>query len=115
MNRTVAKRNKKSSAVVPKNSNMNPGKPLSVFFANIRQDGRISSTHIGVFAALLQYRMEKGFTNPIKAYSHQIMPLAKISALRTYCRCLRDMDAYGYLRYIPSKKKTVPSTIFFIE
>lgn len=94
---------------------MNQLHPLMVFFERIRGDGRISSTHIGIFAALLYYRQQKDFVNPIAAYSRQIMPLAKISALKTYCRCLKDLDAYGYLQYTPSKKKTRPSTIFFIE
>ncbi|QEE51503.1 hypothetical protein FUA48_09955 [Flavobacterium alkalisoli] len=90
-------------------------RPLTAFFDRIQNDGRISSTHIGIFAALLHYRKQKGFVNPIAAYSRQIMPLAKISALKTYCRCLKDLDAYGYLRYLPSKKKTRPSIIHFME
>lgn len=94
---------------------MDATKPLHTFFEQIRSDQRISSTHIGIFAALLHYRMDRGFCNPIKAYSHEIMPLAKISSLRTYSRCVRDMSDFGYLTYTPSKKKTVPSTIYFIE
>lgn len=94
---------------------MDTVKPLIAFFDKISTDQRISSTHIGVFAALFHYRLQRGFANPIQAYSHEIMSIAKISAIRTYCRCLRDMSDFGYIRYLPSKKKTVPSTIYFIE
>ena len=94
---------------------MSTSKPLFAFFDKARDDMRISSTHIGIFAALLQYRQQRGFSNPIQAYSHDIMPLAKISAIKTYCRCLKDLSNYGYIKYEPSKKKNKPSTIHFPE
>ena len=57
---------------------------LSDFFEAIGTDPRISITHIGVYAALLQYRMQKGFTNPIQVFSHEIMNIAKLSSAITY-------------------------------
>jgi len=90
-------------------------KPLSDFFERTRNDQRISNTHIGIFAALLQYRVERGFCNPIDSDSLAIMAIAKISALKTYYRCLRDMSEYGYLRYEPSKKKNRTSKIYFSD
>jgi len=89
--------------------------PLTVFFERTRNDQRISNTHIGVFAALLQYRLERGFCNPIDTNSLEIMAIAKISALKTYYRCLKDMSDYGYLRYVPSKKKNRASKIYFSD
>jgi len=88
-------------------------KPLSAFFAAIANDYRISSTHISVFAALLHHRNDKGFTNPIYAYSADIMKIAKLSAAKTYRKCVRELSDYGYLRYEPSFKKNKASKIFF--
>lgn len=85
------------------------------FFERIRNDRRIGSTHIGIFAAALQYSIEQGGCNPIKAYSREVMNIAKISALKTYCRCVKDLHEYGYIEYTPSKKKNVPSRIFFLD
>lgn len=92
---------------------MDTQEPLSNFFTAIKNDYRISSTHIGVFAALLHYRMEKDFINPIQAYSTDIMKIAKISAAKTYRKCMQDMNEYGYLRYEPSFKKNQASKIYF--
>jgi hypothetical protein len=94
---------------------METEKPLSQFFAAIKNDYRISSTHISVFAALLHFRIDRGFTNPIHAYSIDIMQIAKISAPKTYRRCMQDLSAYGYLRYEPSLKKNKASRIFLPE
>ena len=86
--------------------------PLAIFFEGIRKDHRISITHIGLFAVLLEYWQQHEFCNPIEAYSYEIMPLAKISASTTYHKCLRDLHNYGYLRYEPSFKRNRRSRIF---
>jgi len=90
-------------------------KPLSDFFQAIRHDGRISITHIGIYAALLQYRIDNGFNNPIQVFSWQIMKLAKISGSMTYHKCIKQLNEYGYIRYIPSFKRNQGSKIYFIE
>lgn len=92
---------------------MTPLKPLSRFFEAIQGDCRISSTHIGIYAALLYISEDKGFCNPVEAFSSDVMATAKISAHRTYRKCLKDMTEYGYLKYVPSFKKNKASKIFF--
>ena len=90
-------------------------KPLLDFFQAIQNDGRISITHIGIYAALLQYRIDNGFNNPIQVFSWQIMKLAKISGSMTYHKCIKQLNEYGYIRYIPSFKRNQGSKIYFIE
>lgn len=87
--------------------------PLSDFFSAIQRDGRISITHIGIYAALLQYRIDNGFINPIQVFSHEIMQLAKISAPITYHKCVRELSEYGYINYMPSFKRNQGSKIYF--
>ena len=60
--------------------------PLTQFFKAIEKDQRISITPIGIFAALLQFRTNKGNINPIKAYRHEIMKTAKTTGPATYHR-----------------------------
>ena len=92
---------------------MDRAKPLSDFFIAIKQDGRISITHIGIYAALLQYRMENGFVNPIQVFSHEVMRIAKVSAPITYHKCVKELSEYGYINYVPSFKRNQGSKIYF--
>ena len=85
-------------------------KVLADFFSAVRNDGRIGVTHIGVYASLLQYWQENGCKNPIIAFSHQVNEIAKVSA-RTYRKCLKELSDYGYLRYMPSRKRNRASEI----
>lgn len=88
-------------------------KPLSDFFIAIEKDFRISTTHIAIYAALLQYRVGKGFINPIQVFKHEVIPIAKISSAHTYYKCIRELSEYGYISYEPSLKKTQGSKIYF--
>ncbi|MGN6214461.1 hypothetical protein [Parafilimonas sp.] len=86
---------------------------MSDFFWGIKADARISITHIGVYAALLQYRIENGWTNPIQVFSYEIMNLAKLSSAITYHKCVRQLSEYGYIRYEPSFNRKKGSKIYF--
>jgi len=88
---------------------------LSDFFEAIEADPRISITHIGVFVALLQYRIQSGFPNPIQVFSREIMAIAKLSSAMTYHKCVRELSDYGYIRYEPSFKNNKGSKIYFNE
>jgi hypothetical protein len=88
--------------------------PLSKFFAAIENDSRISITHIGIYAALLQYWQMQGFQFPIHAHSREIMQLAKISARSTYRKIMKDLNDYGYIKYKASFKRNHGSNIFIL-
>lgn len=85
---------------------------LSDFLTAVEKDARISITHIGIFAALIQFWKEQQFINPMIAYSHDIMGIAKISAAATYYKCMKDLNEYGYIRYEPSYKRNQGSKIY---
>ena len=87
-------------------------KSLSDFFASIANDPRISTTHIGIYAALLQYWKIHNYNNPVQAYSHEIMQLAKVSTRATYNKVIKDLSEYGYIKYEPSYKRNKGSKVF---
>jgi hypothetical protein len=89
-------------------------KPLSDFFTAIRKDGRISATHIGIYAALLQYWQENECKNPLSAFSYEVMQIAKISAQATYHKSIKDLHAFGYIRYEPSFKRNCRSKVYLL-
>ena len=90
-------------------------KPLSDFFTAIDKDPRISITHIGLYAALLQYWSEHHFENPVYVFSYDVMPIAKISASTTFHKTIRELSEYGYIKYEPSFKRNKGSKVYFIR
>ncbi len=86
--------------------------PLSDFFSAIENDYRIGVTHIGIYAALLQYWKEHQYANPVQVFSSEIMYKAKISAKSTYHKGIRDLSDYGYIKYVPSFKRNQGSKVY---
>jgi hypothetical protein len=89
-------------------------KSLSQFFTAIANDPRISITHIGIYAALLQYWQEHQFETPIHVFSYEIMRIAKISASTTYHKSIKDLSNYGYIKYEPSYKRNQGSKVYLL-
>ena len=90
-------------------------KPLSDFFCAIQKDARISITHIGIYASLLQYWKEQNFINPMNAFSYDIMNVAKISSPHTYYRCMKDLSEFGYIEYQSSFNRRSGSKIYITQ
>lgn len=86
---------------------------LSAFFEAIRDDNRISPTHIALFMALFQCWHQQAFQTPVHISRREIMALAKISGLATYHRCIKELDQYGYIRYTPSFHPAKRSLVIF--
>ena len=87
--------------------------PLADFFKAIEKDPRIGSTHIGVYASLLNYWNAQGRISPIRVFSHQMIGLAKLSCRDTYFKYVGELSEYGYIRYERSFNRNRPSEIYF--
>jgi hypothetical protein len=86
---------------------------LSVFYRAIMDDCRISATHISLYMALFQCWNLNCFKSPVIFNSRKIMPMAKISSRATYHKCLNDLAAFGYIKYIPSFNPLLPNKVYF--
>lgn len=88
---------------------------LSYFFEAIREDNRISTSHISLYMALFECWNQKDFQNPILITRRSIMAAAKISGLATYHRCIKDLNQYKYIIYCPSYNPAKLSQVYFPE
>ena len=85
--------------------------PLTLFFRSIAEDNRISSTHISLYAALLQEYNSNGGKNCLRITRTQIMKAAKFSSRKTYDKCLRDLRDYEYITYKPAVNASTKSEV----
>jgi len=83
-------------------------KQLADFYEAIEDDGRIGASHISVYMALL---LAAGFENFIAAYRSEIIQKARISR-RTYNKCMRELQEFGYIRYEPSSDPACASKVY---
>ncbi len=81
---------------------MNYIKHLTGFFERVVPDNRLNPTHISLYLSLFQYWNINRFQNPISICRGELMKVSKISAKATYHKCMKDLNNYGYVQYLPS-------------
>ncbi|HCN10807.1 MAG TPA: transcriptional regulator [Chryseobacterium sp.] len=81
---------------------MNYIRHLTGFYDRIQQDDRLNPTHISLYLALFQFWNLNHFQNPISISRNEMMRLSKISALGTYHKCIKQLQDFGYIEYLPS-------------
>lgn len=80
---------------------MNYIRHLTGFYDRIQQDDRLNPTHISLYLALFQFWNLNHFQNPISISRNEMMRLSKISALGTYHKCIKQLQDFGYIEYLP--------------
>lgn len=93
---------KKESPSTDNHQLMNYIRHLTGFYDKIQQDERLNPTHISLYLALFQFWNINHFQNPISISRNEMMRLSKISALGTYHKCIKELQNFGYIEYIPS-------------
>ncbi|MBS1598459.1 MAG: hypothetical protein JST75_09535 [Bacteroidetes bacterium] len=81
------------------------------FYQKISEDPRISPVHVSLYLALLNQFTIQG-TNPIYVFGKDLMENSKISGGATYHKAIRDLNDFGYIRYIPSYYHLLGSLVY---
>ena len=91
---------------------MEKEKLIENFFTAVEQDCRIAPVHISLYLALLQWCSKNGNADPLSFYAKDLMPLAKFSSSTTLHKCIRDLDKFGYIKYVPSFNPFLGSLVY---
>jgi hypothetical protein len=94
---------------------MESGEYLQKFYKAIQADGRIGPVHISMYIGLLYLFQQQGYVNPVHIFSRDVMPLAKISGIATYYRTLKELNKYGYVKYISTYDRVLGSLVYILE
>ena len=81
---------------------MNYIRHLSAAFERMDTDTRLSPYHISLYMALFRRWNLNFFRNPISVSRDELMRLSKIGSVNTYTKCLKQLDAFGFIQYEPS-------------
>lgn len=65
-------------------------------------DRRIRTVHMSLYMGFFLLRILKDNQNPFSIKRREIMQIAKIRSFATYHKCMKDLQTYGYIQYLPS-------------
>ncbi len=75
---------------------------MNSWYEKVYEDQRLRCAHVSLYVALFQCWNLHRFENPIFVFRNEIMQMAKIGSANTYTKCMKELDAWGYLAYQPS-------------
>jgi hypothetical protein len=81
---------------------MNYIRHMSGFFSRVSQDQRMTPFHVSLYMALFQLWNLNRFRNPFTISRDETMHLSLIGSVNTYARCIKQLQEWGYIRYVPT-------------
>ena len=85
---------------------------LNSTFKRFADDENATPFHISLYMALFHKWNSAKFRNPISVARDDLMFLSKIGSTNTYTKCLKELDKWGYIKYMPSHSYHVGSKIY---
>lgn len=83
-------------------------------FSSLSNDGRINVWHISLYASLLYLYAQNGFINPIPITRKIVMKYSHINSVVTYHKCIKQLQEFGYIKYVPSYNSFLGSYISIV-
>lgn len=81
---------------------MNYIRHLNAIFQQFSLDSRLNPTHISLYMALFQYWNISRFPEVFFINRAEVMAMSKIGSKATYHRCLKQLNDWKYIHYLPS-------------
>ena len=75
------------------------------------EDSRITPFHVSLYMALFHQWNSAMFPEQLSIARSEIMRFSKLGSVNTYTKCLKELHAFNYLNYVPSKNPYVGSLI----
>lgn len=91
---------------------MNYIRQLSAAFDKLDADTRITPYHISLYISLFRRWNLNFFRNPVSVSRYELMRQSKIGSVNTYIKCLKELDAFGFIQYKPSYNRHRGSLIY---
>lgn len=85
---------------------------LNKAFAVFCEDERLTPFHVSLYFSLFQYWNMAKFRNPISISRNELMRASKIGSVNTYIRCMKELDTWQYIKYIPSYNPQKGSQVY---
>lgn len=85
-----------------KNNGVNYIKHLEQISELFYEDKRLSPWHVSLYYGLFHSWNRAKFQSPISICRSELMTVSKIGSANTYTKCLKQLDEWGYINYLPS-------------
>lgn len=89
-------------------------KPLVFFCKQSQKEARLLPTHQSLFLSLFFFWQQSGYKEPFTVSRKELMPMARIASVATYHKCIRELEAFGFIEYQPTYNYYKGSQVRFL-
>lgn len=82
-------------------------------FNKIAQDNNITSREVALYYALIGYWNKYYFPEVLSICREELLNYSKIGSVNTYLKAMRNLQKYGFIKYLPSKNANIGSKVKF--
>jgi len=86
-----------------------------IAFAKLSAEPTATAQHISIYVALFQQWNNAHFPASLMLMRDELMDASHVGNRSTYVKCLRDLDAWGFITYLPSQSPHKASRAFMHE
>ncbi len=87
---------------------------LMTFMHELASDLRLKPTHISLCLALCHAWVRSNFQNYFQVSRSKLMAASRIQSRATYHKVMKDLQAFGYLKYTPSYHPAKGSSVCLV-
>ncbi|WP_460687313.1 hypothetical protein [Niabella aquatica] len=87
---------------------------LISFFIRASRDHRIGPHHVSLYVAIFQEWCIQNGNGPVPVTQARLREVAKIGRT-TYHKCIKELEVYGYIKYVPSYSPILGSLVYLME
>jgi hypothetical protein len=84
---------------------------IDAFFGAVTRDPRLHALHVSLYMALVYHWGLAHYEQPFCINRRQVMQLSGIAGIATYHKGIRELQAWGYIRYEPSYHPVLGSSV----
>jgi hypothetical protein len=84
---------------------------LSIVVRKMGDDDRFTANHVSLYVMLFHQWNAQRFPARLLVYRNELMQASKIRNPNSYTTCLKNLHAWGYLQYFPSRSKYEASQV----
>jgi hypothetical protein len=83
-------------------------------YITLAREERINVWHISIYMALLYLWVWSKGVNPLYITRKKVMKLAHISSIATYHKCIKQLQEFGYIYYVPSYNRFTGTKVYLL-
>ena len=88
---------------------------ISKFFSRILVDQRVRIWHVGTYLVLVLLWDKNRQSSPFQVTRGKVMQMSRTRSSATYHKYLKELEAFGYIKYLPSYHPKEGSKVWLIE